>query len=592
MNTFSGIENRLGSWVILYAILFLFFFQLIADFVEAIYAFGLLGTGIPPEIVCVLFFFSPLILLFFPKGLPGWSFLLVTELMVVSRLIEVFLDTRSRMLVAGLGVSCFMLLLPATFWYLGRKNNESSGLVLGSGLTIGLALSILFRTMGSGTDISTINWYQVIGWILAVVASVLLFRLNGKIDLNEGESQARQSAGFGKVLGLSLGLVAALTLLYFAFTAPNVIARWTGDNYLLIVSVLVLALGLVAALFTARQQLVSALSPGILLTWNVLFLLALVATILANQISFPVAPGGYPIYEAQIAPWALFTLRIALLSFPVVLIDFTLFARELIAVRPTPRATGASFTLGGLFLVVMIFAHVFTTTYDYIPLVGPFFRDKFWLVYLTVGIVMVLPLFLVRKQTFDFSQAETSGVFAGSLLLLGVSAIGAVLLTSAKPFPPQGESARMRVLTYNIQQGYSGVGLKNYDGQLELIREVEADIIGLQESDTNRIAGGNSDVVRYFADQLNMYSYYGPKTVTGTFGIALLSKYPIQNPETFYMYSKGEQTATIKAQVMAAGKKFNVFVTHLGNEGPIVQQEAILGEAAGKEDVVLVGDFN
>ncbi|MCK5430723.1 MAG: hypothetical protein KAI94_14685, partial [Anaerolineales bacterium] len=184
MNTFSGIENRLGSWVILYAILFLFFFQLIADFVEAIYAFGLLGTGIPPEIVCVLFFFSPLILLFLPKGLPGWSFLLVTELMVVSRLIEVFLDTRSRMLVAGLGVSCFMLLLPATFWYLGRRKDESSGLVLGSGLTIGLALSILFRTMGSGTDISTINWYQVIGWILAVVASVLLFRLNGKVDLS------------------------------------------------------------------------------------------------------------------------------------------------------------------------------------------------------------------------------------------------------------------------------------------------------------------------------------------------------------------------------------------------------------------------
>jgi len=48
-------------------------------------------------------------------------------------------------------------------------------------------------------------------------------------------------------------------------------------------------------------------------------------------------------------------------------------------------------------------------------------------------------------------------------------------------------------------------------------------LIGLQESDTNRISGGNSDIVRYFADRLDLYAYYGPKVVPGTFGIALLA---------------------------------------------------------------------
>jgi endonuclease/exonuclease/phosphatase family metal-dependent hydrolase len=89
-----------------------------------------------------------------------------------------------------------------------------------------------------------------------------------------------------------------------------------------------------------------------------------------------------------------------------------------------------------------------------------------------------------------------------------------------------------------------------------------------------------------------MYSYYGPKTVPGTFGIALLSRYPIQSPRTFYMYSLGEQTATIHAQIVVAGRTFNVFVTHLGNGGPILQQEAILKETAGVENVILMGDFN
>lgn len=147
-------------------------------------------------------------------------------------------------------------------------------------------------------------------------------------------------------------------------------------------------------------------------------------------------------------------------------------------------------------------------------------------------------------------------------------------------------------MTYNVQQGYSEAGQKNFDGQLALIRLQNPDLLGLQESDTNRIAGGNSDLVRYFADRLGMYSYYGPKTVPGTFGIALLSRYPIENPRTFYMYSEGEQTATIWAQVTVDGHLFNVFVTHLGNGGPIVQQQAILGEVQGVQDVILMGDFN
>ncbi len=592
MDTSSGVSNQRGSWAILYAILFLFFFQLIADFVEAIYAFGLLDTGIPPEIVSVLLFFSPLLMFFAPRGLPGWSLVLVIELMVASRLIEVYLDTRGRMLVAGLGVSCFMLLLPAIFWYLGRKKNASAGIVMGAGLAIGLALSILFRTMGSGLDISTIRWYQVIGWILAVLVSFLSILLIGKVKLSEDETQARQTTGFGKVLGLSLGLVATLTILYFAFTAPNVISRWARDDYLLIVAVSVLALGLVAALFTSRPKFLSALSPHIIWIWNLLFLIGLVVTILANQTSFPIEPGGYPVYEAQNSPWGLLSLRVLLLTFPIVLIDFTLFARELNAARSTPRFVAGSFSLGSLFMVVMVFAHVFTTTYDYIPVVGPFFRDKFWLVYLIVGVVMIIPLFLVDRRAFATRQVEKSGLFAGSLLLIGVMAIGAVLLTSAKPLLQQGERNSLRVLTYNIQQGYSEAGLKNYDGQLELIRSVEADIIGLQESDTNRIAGGNSDLVRHFADKLDMYSYYGPKTVNGTLGIALLSRYPIQNPETFYMYSQGEQTAAIKAQVVVGGETFNIYNTHLGNGGPIVQQEAILEELAGEGNVILMGDFN
>jgi endonuclease/exonuclease/phosphatase family metal-dependent hydrolase len=160
-------------------------------------------------------------------------------------------------------------------------------------------------------------------------------------------------------------------------------------------------------------------------------------------------------------------------------------------------------------------------------------------------------------------------------------------------------NSSLGIVSYNIQQGSDDYANKNFEGQYNVIKNLDGDIIGLQESDTCRISSGNSDIVRFINNRLKLYSYYGPKTVTGTFGIALLSKYPILNPKTFYMESKGEQTATIWVQIFVGSTLFNIFVTHLGNyEDPtedrsqIVQQENILSVIAGKQNVILMGDFN
>jgi len=91
---------------------------------------------------------------------------------------------------------------------------------------------------------------------------------------------------------------------------------------------------------------------------------------------------------------------------------------------------------------------------------------------------------------------------------------------------------------------------------------------------------------------LGLYAYYGPRTVTGTFGIALLSRYPLENPHTFFMYSSGEQTAAIEAQITLAGKTYTLLVTHLGNDGPLIQQQQVLARLAGQPNVIAMGDFN
>jgi endonuclease/exonuclease/phosphatase family metal-dependent hydrolase len=589
----NSANNSKEEWrqTILYSLLFLIFFQLIADFVEAIYAFGLLGTGIPNEIASVLFFFSPVLLLILGDRLAASGILLTGELMLISRVAEPLLDTRGKMLVSGLGVGCFLLLLPMLLWRFSRQGRSNSAPQLGFGLLGAIAISALLRAWGSGSDLSSQGWTQIIGWLLAIIAAYLLWRaVRGRNPTNNLDTEGGPT-GFLRLSGLCLGIMATLVLLYFAFTSPNVIARWTGAGYISILVLLGLGMVLFSAILILKPAWLETPNKGFILVWNMLFIISLTLTILAHQIKFPTTPEGYPLYEPPSPFWAGIVLYSMLLLSPIVLLDFMLFTREIIQSRSGSRPLGGGFLISGFFLLQIVFAQVFTTVYDYIPMIGPFFRDKFWFVYLIAGVVMSLPvLFITTASVQEKNTKKPAPTII--LAIIYLTAIAGALVVAARPAMLIEETQVLRVLTYNIQQGYSEAGTKNFDGQLDLILSQNPDIIGLQESDTNRIAGGNSDVVRYFADRLETYSYYGPKTVTGTFGIALLSRYPIENPRTFYMYSEGEQTATIVAQIRVGGKAFNIFVTHLGNGGPIVQQEAILEEIDGLDNIIAMGDFN
>lgn len=583
----ESLEHRRDGDVVVYTILFIFFFQLIREFAEGIYAFGLLGTSIPPEIVSIVLLFSPVVLLFWPREMNRSVFLALTFIILSSRVIAVLLDTRGRMLLTGVGVAAALIWFPSQLWRSGREEPREAQRRLTTGLMMAVLLSILFRVLGSGLDLSSHVSFQLVGWLLAALATFFVLRRpRGRAS---GEAaRPRVPASFGRLVLLALGMTSVLILLYFAFTSPNVVARWTGASYPAVVTTLALGAVLFAVLGVLRPSRLAGARLGLLWVLNGLFVLSLIATLWPHQLRFPVDPGGYPFYAPDVPLAQKIPLYLLLLLWPVIFLDFSLYVKETIRVRPSLRALGGAFTISSLFLVLMIFAHVFTTVYDYIPVIGTAFRDRFLLVYLVAGLGLVLPLVAVRRVCLSWVLTPAWG---GTIALLAALAIGAVFVTMARPGDAT-PGATLTVLTYNIQQGYSEDGQKSSDRQLALMRALDADIIGLQESDTNRIAGGNTDLVRYYADALNMHAYYGPTTVAGTFGIGLLSKYPIETPRTFYMYSEGEQTATIEAQITVDQNTYHIFVTHLGNSGPIVQQEAVVQVVSGKENVILMGDFN
>ena len=504
------------------------------------------------------------------------------------------------MVISGVGVGCWLVLFPGWLWSLTQSMGDKAQITrdahaqtIGVGLMTGLAMSILLRMLGAGFDVSTYGWTQLLGWVGAAICIWFVARLPS--DLTQTTPKTTGKPVFWRVAGLSLGMGSVLLILYFAFMSPNVIARWTGVQYPLIISVLVPVMSVFTGLLLYQPRRLLEVTRKNLVLWNVLFLLSLTLTLIAHQIKFPGDLSVYPLLEPTVSLMHHIPLFCLLLLSPIVYLDFIHFLREMMALRPTLRQLGVGFTLATGFILLMILAQVFTTVYDYIPVIGPWFRDRFWLVFLCVGFGFTLPILLFRDRCLapDNAQRISEPGRAPGTAFLIFAGLSLVIAWSTVPRPPlPDETQTLRILTYNIQQGYSEDGVKNFAGQLGVLRDVDADLIGLQESDTNRIAGGNSDIVGYFARALNMHAYYGPKTVPGTFGIALLSKYPIKTAETIYMYSIGEQTAAIHALIQINARDYHVYVTHLGNGGPIEQQQAILKHIQGREDVILMGDFN
>jgi hypothetical protein len=100
-----------------------------------------------------------------------------------------------------------------------------------------------------------------------------------------------------------------------------------------------------------------------------------------------------------------------------------------------------------------------------------------------------------------------------------------------------------------------------------LLRESELDIIGLLESDQQRIIMGNRDSTQYLAEQLGMYVDAGPGPNKHTWGCALLSKFPIVNSTHHLLPSPhGELAPAIAATILAYDQLIDVFVFHSGQE--------------------------
>ncbi len=561
---------------VLFAVLLLFFFQLTGAWIESIYRMSLVKLRMGSELYGALLVLAPVAVFFAHERRERgvlWTSIVV---LMAARVLLPMLDAPAQIVVAGLGAAAFLVVLSFALSQRYRWIAGDAGAALG----VAILLSIALRSWGSSVDVSMEGPGVAIGWMLALAAYVL-FCIGMQTDLTP---EAPQPVAWWRSAPALVGLFANFSIVLLVLASPGVVNAWSaGGAGGYRAAVAIAAAGFAAALVLG---VVPARAPA----WAVTacFVAALVGGLLVHAPHLPMSVSASPVTVGEDTPAARVTLYLALLLAPVVILNVR--HCMLCACFKRPRNAVLPVLLGMLLLFAVTMLLIFTNTWGYVPY-GPAFRNKFYLPFAIAGIGALLPW--LRRGIAIPPARPVRAVRVITLVLAAFAIAGLVWRGSTKP-QPRTDPRRLTIMTYNYQQGSNAAGNRDYRGQLALLRKVNPDIVGLQESDTARPSGGNVDSVRYFADGLGYYTYYGPNTVSGTFGTAILSRFPIRNPRAFFTFSDSDEVATAEAEIDVDGKTVAFFSNHPSGADEVMNAhvDALIAEAGKYERVIAVGDFN
>ncbi|KAK0609615.1 Protein cwh43 [Lasiodiplodia hormozganensis] len=246
------------------------------------------------------------------------------------------------------------------------------------------------------------------------------------------------------------------------------------------------------------------------------------------------------------------------------------------AARHNPAPT---FGLGFLIYNILVLAHVWVVAYAFVP-GGPLMREHTdWVmtatmlcigagVFAAVGTPSGAASAKARKPTSPTSRKTRSYYLYVLLVLEALGASIAYLRFPSYDYTPYHKNDK--VITAGIWTIHFTLDNDMWSSERrmrDLIKEMEVDVIGLLESDTERIIMGNRDTTQYLAEDLGMYVDYGPGPNKHTWGAALLSKFPILNSTHHLLPSPvGELAPAIHATLDCYGELVDVFVFHSGQE--------------------------
>ncbi|ORX74233.1 hypothetical protein DL89DRAFT_264162 [Linderina pennispora] len=207
---------------------------------------------------------------------------------------------------------------------------------------------------------------------------------------------------------------------------------------------------------------------------------------------------------------------------------------------------GRTFFVGILWYNILVLGHVWVVAYEFVP-GGPLLRERTWVVMLAT----MLSLYGALVSRSGDVRHEVAGVQAASVA--------------------RTDRHRARSVFWAcVVAGWAAMFMR-FPAATKTptphLRDLEVDVMGFLESDTERIIMGGRDWTQRVGEELNYYVDYGPSPRKHTWGCAMISKFPIKNSTHHLLPSPhGELACAIHATLDVHGRDIDVIISHNGQE--------------------------
>jgi endonuclease/exonuclease/phosphatase family metal-dependent hydrolase len=491
-----------------------------------------------------------------------WTLILTAGGLALLRLLQQLSNSPAlNLYLGGAGVAFFLMLIPLLAG-IARARGKGAVVWLGLGLLLGVAADTAVHVAARTYDLA---WQPGVVALLAtlLLALLLLLLLRQVLTiLPDGVRDGR----FAHVWPLLIiGPWLCLQLVYFQNVAR--LAASTGWSLPLAGAWLVLGngLGMVVAIAAVNRagRPATAMAAGLLLIVSLFF------------------------FSGSGLVGALLTL-VGLVAAAVLLL---LVFAGLETAEERPGLTGLTVAngMGQLLFVLVMF--LYYVAYD-IPL-G--FRPVSILP--VVGLVVALPVALSARRRQPGRRLTYAPAFIALFLLVFPLTLW---LAWSEPEASQlvAENRTVRVISYNLHNGFNSAGLLDMEALALVIEESGADVLLLQEVSRGWVINGSLDMLEWLSQRLEMPYVAGP-TEELLWGNALLSRYPIHNaanvplPPDHLLLRRGY----LMAEIEVGAERLLVINTHLHHvrADSLVRQEQvgqILDGWQGRPRTLIAGDFN